>query len=162
MAQEIILVGKDPKLETVLVVFPSDFVMAAYKPSWAWSVSESTATPVTVYPMACLSSSLWTGIDSFPKKRLMMGRLLANLSFTSISSTSVGRDTKLKCCNEKPNNINWEVIGLDSSSPCVSALVMLWDLLLIKEGWQSHISKPNKSDSKAQNIAENEVVRVEK
>lgn len=50
--------------------------------------------------MACLSRSLWTGIESFPKKRLMIGRLLANLSFTSISSTSVGNDTKLNCCNE--------------------------------------------------------------
>lgn len=45
--------------------------------------------------MACFSNSLWTGTDSFPRKRLIIGRLLANLSLTSISRTSVGRDTKL-------------------------------------------------------------------
>lgn len=50
---------------------------------------------VCVYPMACFSKSLCTGTDSFPRKRLIIGRLLANLSFTSISRTSVGRDTKL-------------------------------------------------------------------
>lgn len=41
------------------------------------------------YPMACRSSSLWTGMVSFPRKRLMIGRLLANLSLISISKTSV-------------------------------------------------------------------------
>lgn len=51
--------------------------------------------------MACFSSSLWTGTESFPRKRLMIGRLLANLSFTSISRTSVGRDTKLNLCLEQ-------------------------------------------------------------
>lgn len=30
----------------------------------------------------------------------MMGRLFANLSLTSISRTSVGRETKLNCCNK--------------------------------------------------------------
>lgn len=51
---------------------------------------------LSTYPIACFSSNLCTGMDSLPKKRFMMGRLLANLSFTSISNTSVGRDTKLK------------------------------------------------------------------
>lgn len=41
------------------------------------------------YPMACRSSSLCTGMVSFPRKRLMIGRLLANLSLISISKTSV-------------------------------------------------------------------------
>lgn len=30
----------------------------------------------------------------------MIGRLFANLSLTSISRTSVGRETKLNCCNK--------------------------------------------------------------
>lgn len=78
-----------------------------------WLMPSDSELLVKVYPMACLSRSLWTGIDSFPKKRLMMGRLLANLSFTSISSTSVGKDTKLNCYNEKTHDINylWGVRG---------------------------------------------------
>lgn len=59
----------------------------------------------SIYPIACLSSSRWTGMDSFPKKRLMIGRLFANLSFTSISRTSVGSETKLnsyKTNKQKP------------------------------------------------------------
>lgn len=40
-------------------------------------------------------------MESFPRKRLMIGRLLANLSLTSISRTSVGRETKLNCCNKR-------------------------------------------------------------
>lgn len=39
--------------------------------------------------MAWRSSSRCTGMVSFPKKRLMIGRLLANLSLISISKTSV-------------------------------------------------------------------------
>lgn len=50
--------------------------------------------------MACLSKRRWTGIESFPRKRLIIGRLFANLSLTSISRTSVGRETKLNCCNK--------------------------------------------------------------
>lgn len=60
------------------------------------------------YPIACFSSSLWTGTTSFPRKRLMMGLLLANLSFTSISNTSVGKDTKLKRCECKINKYLWD------------------------------------------------------
>lgn len=53
------------------------------------------------YPIACFSSSLCTGTTKFPRKRLMMGLLLANLSLTSISKTSVGRDTKWNRCEYK-------------------------------------------------------------
>ena len=62
------------------------------------------------YPMACFSSSLCTGTDSFPRNLLMMGRLLANLSFTSISRTSVGRDTKLNLCRDTGNIWNDRMI----------------------------------------------------
>lgn len=58
--------------------------------------------------MACFSSNLCTGMDSFPRKRFIMGRLLANLSFTSISSTSVGRDTKLKRYNKEKKRVKSE------------------------------------------------------
>lgn len=44
---------------------------------------------VAGYPMAWRSSSRCTGMVSFPRKRLMIGRLLANLSLISISKTSV-------------------------------------------------------------------------
>lgn len=70
-------------------------------PNIAW-----VCTACVFYPMACFSSSLWTGTESFPKKRLMIGRLLANLSFTSISSTSVGRDTKLNLWRNKETQIS--------------------------------------------------------
>lgn len=41
------------------------------------------------------SRSLCKGMISWPRNRLMIGRLLANLSFTSISKTSVIRATKV-------------------------------------------------------------------
>ena len=50
---------------------------------------ETTCNRIPDYPMACRSSSLWTGMVSFPRKRLMIGRLLANLSLISVSKTSV-------------------------------------------------------------------------
>lgn len=53
------------------------------------------------YPMACRSSSLCTGMVSFPRKRLMMGRLLANLSLISISKTSVKSAKKEYFWNQK-------------------------------------------------------------
>lgn len=58
--------------------------------------------------MACFSSNRCTGMESFPRKRLMIGRLFANLSFTSISRTSVGRETKLN--SWKRNNTQREKI----------------------------------------------------
>lgn len=61
--------------------------------------------------MACLSKSRWTGMESFPRKRLMIGRLFANLSLTSISRTSVGRETKLNCWNKRRAQINKLVAG---------------------------------------------------
>ena len=39
--------------------------------------AETTCNRIPDYPMACRSSSLWTGMVSFPRKRLMIGRLLA-------------------------------------------------------------------------------------
>lgn len=53
---------------------------------------------VNTDPAVCLSSSLCTGIVSWPKKRLMIGRLFANLSLTSISKTSIIRATKVYFC----------------------------------------------------------------
>lgn len=76
-----------------------------------WSpaaLTSSLCICVRVYPMACFSSSLWTGTESFPRKRLMIGRLLANLSFTSISRTSVGSDTKLNLCRKRQRKENYK------------------------------------------------------
>lgn len=78
--------------------------------------------------MACLSKRRWTGIESFPRKRLMIGRLLANLSLTSISRTSVGRETKLNCCN-KGRGQNMRLVAGPQQHTAASSLsssVGLW------------------------------------
>lgn len=82
------------------------------------------------------SRSLCTGMISWPKKRLMIGRLLANLSFTSISSTSVIRATKVYFCMGResgygatpPNRIAFFLLffcQLVLTSPCHTGLVVL-------------------------------------
>lgn len=47
------------------------------------------------YSAVALSKSLCTGMMSWPRKRLMIGLLFANLSFTSTSNTSVTRATNV-------------------------------------------------------------------
>lgn len=79
------------------------------------------------YPIACFSSNLCTGTHSFPRKRLMIGLLLANLSFTSISKTSVGRDTKLNFCGQKEQH---ETMSVNKKpTPCFCFSLMKSSLL---------------------------------
>lgn len=59
------------------------------------------------HPDACLSSSICTGMFSWPRKRLIIGRLLANLSLISITKTSVIRATKVCFYMEKQRE-NWK------------------------------------------------------
>lgn len=139
MVQEMILVGKAPKLETILGVFPSDFVMAAYKPSWAWPVSGSTATQsqFTLWRVSPAASE--QALTAFPRNAWWWDdswQTCPSLQFPA------HRLAETRNWNAAMRNhiilTNWEVIGFDSSSPCTLALVMLWDLLLVNEGWQLH------------------------
>jgi hypothetical protein len=50
-----------------------------------------------------LSTNLWTGMDNLPKNRLIVGRLLANLSLTSISNISIGKASKVNSWNKTEN-----------------------------------------------------------
>ena len=46
------------------------------------------------HPVCVLSTIFCPGTESLPRKRLMVGRLLANLSFTTNSTLSVGKTLK--------------------------------------------------------------------
>lgn len=58
----------------------------------------------------------------------MIGRLFANLSLTSISRTSVGRETKLNCCNKAREQNMKLVAGPQHHTVAsgLSACVSLW------------------------------------
>lgn len=74
-----------------------------------------------------LSRSLCTGMISWPRNRLMIGRLLANLSFTSISNTSVIRATKVYFYRHNDKK------GVVLFSPLVLRQLDILHILLLKQ-----------------------------
>lgn len=76
----------------------------------------------------------------------MIGRLFANLSLTSISRTSVGRETKLNCCNKAREQSMKLVAGPQHHTVAsgLSACVSLWLFHRTESPWTPGIGLQNK------------------